>query len=343
MADYSSGGFGGGSGGRGYGQGGGYDRNRSDRDGDRGGRDSRRGTSAPRRSNRGSSNKNEQNASGATAPMLYPVEVSLKSMLEAGVHFGHQADKWNPKMLPFIFSKKSGIHILNLDVTVKQWQKAREFIVHTMAHGGNLLMVGTKQQARDIVSREAARGGVFWVSNRWLGGTLSNFKTIKHSIDRMKKLETLLADAQVENSAIKLTKKEKLDIARELGKLEASLGGIRSMKSPPQVLFVVDIIKEAIAVSEARRLHIPVVALVDSNCDPTKIDFPVASNDDSAKTINLFVCAVADAAKEGRALYEARRPQDSAGQAASEGGSGEQPTTKKGKANRAPVEAAPAV
>ena len=240
----------------------------------------------------------------------YPVDVSIKNMLEAGAHFGHQTSRWNPKMLPSIYCAKNGIHILNLDVTLAQWTRARKFIVETVGRGGTVLFVGTKIQAREIVQHEATRGTAFYVTTRWLGGTLSNFQTIKNSIDRMRKLEELLAQAEVEGTKIKLNKKEKLEITREVGKLEQSLGGIRQMKRTPDVIFVIDVIKEAIAVEEARRLRIPVVAMVDTNVNPDKIEFPIPSNDDAARAIRLFTAAVADAVIEGKAVFNARPPRE---------------------------------
>jgi small subunit ribosomal protein S2 len=248
------------------------------------------------------------NAKGESLPsdMSYPVEVSIRSLLEVGAHFGHQTQKWNPKMLPHIYCAKNGIHILNLDGTLKLWDNARKFIVDTVSRGGTLLFVGTKLQARDIVQEEAARSGSFYVTTRWLGGTLSNFQTIKNSIERMRKLEELLAQSEVEGSKVKLTKKEKLEITREVGKLEQSLGGIRNMKRPPDIIFVIDVLKETIAVQEARRLRIPVVALTDTNADPDRIEYPIPCNDDATRAIRLFAAAVGDAVIEGRAVFNAR-------------------------------------
>jgi small subunit ribosomal protein S2 len=242
--------------------------------------------------------------------LSYPVDVSIRSMLGAGAHFGHQTDKWNPKMLPYIYTAKNGIHIINLDLSLDQFKRSRQYLVDTISQGGSVLFVGTKQQAREVVQREAERCGAFSVVTRWLGGMLSNFQTIKNSIDRMRRLEDLLEKSNQDTSQVKLSKKEKLDITREIEKLERSLGGIRNMKKPPDVVFVVDIIKEAIAVAEAHRLHIPVIALVDTNVDPESVDFPIACNDDSSRTIRLMVAAVADAVLEGKTAWEARRPKD---------------------------------
>ncbi len=241
-----------------------------------------------------------------SSEVSYPVEISIRTLLEVGAHFGHQTQKWNPKMLPHIYCAKNGIHILNLDGTLGLWEKARKFIVDTISRGGSLLYVGTKIQARDIVQEEAARSGSFYVTTRWLGGTLSNFQTIKNSIDRMRKLEELLVQSETDVTKVKITKKEKLEITREVGKLEQSLGGIRMMKRPPDALFVIDVLKETIAVQEARRLRIPVIALTDTNANPDRIEYPIPSNDDASRTIRLFSAAVGDAVIEGRAAFNAR-------------------------------------
>jgi small subunit ribosomal protein S2 len=234
--------------------------------------------------------------------------ITIKALMDAGAHYGHQTQRWNPKMLPYIFGARNGVHIINLDLTLKRWEMARKYIVDRVSLGGNVLFVGTKQQAKDIVREQATRCGAFYVASRWLGGCLSNFQTIKNSIERMRKLENLLADAAQENTKIRITKKERLDISRQVEKLEANLGGIRNMKKTPDVIFVVDIVKEAIVIAEANRLHIPVVALVDTNADPNGIAFPIPSNDDATRTIQLFLSAAADAVNEGRAIYQARFP-----------------------------------
>jgi small subunit ribosomal protein S2 len=238
------------------------------------------------------------------------IPVTIKSMLDAGAHFGHQTHRWNPRMLPFIYGERNGIHIINLDMTQKLWDRARKYVVDTVSRGGSILFVGTKLQAREIVSTEANRCGAFHVTSRWLGGTLSNFQTIKNSIDRMRKIEDLLTEAEQEGTKVRLVKKEKLTMARELEKLAANLGGIRAMKRLPDVLFVVDVVKEHIAVAEARRLHIPVIALVDTNADPGLVDFPIPANDDATRTITLFLAEMANAVIEGRAQYDARRPKE---------------------------------
>jgi len=257
-----------------------------------------------------------------------PVEISIKSMLDAGAHFGHQTARWNPKMLPYIYAARNGVHIINLDLASEKWDIARKFIVSQVSKGGNVLFVGTKIQAREIISEEAKRSGSNFVTSRWLGGTLTNFQTIRNSLERMRKLEELLAQSQDESTGVKLNKKEKLSISRNLGKLEANIGGIRTMKKLPDILFIVDINKEHIAIAEAHRLGIPVVALVDTNVDPTVVDYPVPSNDDAARSIRLFSAAVSDAILEGKKLYQQTAPKGS-----SDSGEGEEnrPQRSRGK------------
>ena len=239
-----------------------------------------------------------------------PVTVSVKTLLEAGAHYGHQSDKWNPKMLPFLYGEKNKVHIINLDQTMARWEKARKAIVDVCALGGNILFVGTKLQAREVIIQQANRCGASYVTTRWLGGTLSNFQTLKKSIERMRKMEDLLAKANEEGSTIKLTKKERLFMAKQITKLDANLGGLRNLKKPPEIVFIVDTTKESIAVAESRRLHIPVVAVVDSNANPQVITHPIPANDDATKTIALFSAAVADAVLEGRKIYETRAPRE---------------------------------
>lgn len=251
-------------------------------------------------------------ASALDAP---PVELSIRTLLDAGAHFGHQTDRWNPKMIRYIYGERNGIHIINLDLTLQAWNRARQFIFDKIAAGGSVLMVGTKIQVRDIVRKEAERCGAFSITTRWLGGTLTNFQTIKNSIDKMRKLEDLLNAAEDEKSLVRLNKKEKLNVSRQLQKLEANIGGIRGMKRAPDVLFVLDVNKEHIAVSEARRLKIPVVALVDTNVDPDLVDFPIPTNDDAARAIKLFVGALADSIAEARKVADARGPREEATEA----------------------------
>ena len=244
----------------------------------------------------------------AQAALGNPVSttVTVRSLIEVGAHFGHQTERWNPKMTKFIFGERNGVHIINLDKTVEAWGRASKYIYDTIARGGSILFVGTKVQARDIVKEEAARCGGHYVTSRWLGGTLTNFQTIRNSLSRMAKLEELLASAENPNSDVKLNKKEKLTISRQLEKLEANLGGIRSMKSAPDVIFLVDLNKEDIAIREAERLGIPVVALTDTNVDPGTVAYPIPANDDSARTLRLFLSAVADIVIEARKSFQSR-------------------------------------
>ena len=250
----------------------------------------------------------------ATVSAVYPVTVSIPSLMEAGAHFGHQSVRWNPKMLPYIFTKRNDVHILNLDETLKSWQKTRDFIVNEVARGATVMFVGTKLQAREIVREEGERCGMPYIVSRWLGGTLTNFETIKRSIDRMGRFESLLARSMEEGSEIRLKKKEKLSISRQLEKFSKSLGGIRNMRRAPDILFIIDTNREAIAVREANRLGIPVIALVDSNSDPTRINYPIPSNDDSARAIRLFAGAIADAVIEGKQLLDSRMQRQRGGQ-----------------------------
>lgn len=222
--------------------------------------------------------------------------VTMREMLEAGVHFGHQTHRWNPKMRRFIFTERNGIHIIDLSQTVKLFRDAYELVRSTASQGGRVLFVGTKRQAADIVQEEAIRCDEFFVSHRWLGGTLTNFQTIKRSIERLREMERMEEDGTL----ALLTKKEGLKIARERAKLERSLGGIKDMKQLPKVVFVVDPAREDIAVREAKRLEIPVVAIVDTNCDPDLIDYPVPGNDDAIRSIKLFTSKMADAVMEGK-------------------------------------------
>lgn len=230
-------------------------------------------------------------------------EVSMKQLLEAGVHFGHQTSRWNPKMKPYIFGARNGIYIIDLQQTVKLLQDAYGFIRDLAAGGGSLLMVGTKKQAQDAVQEEADRCSMYYVNNRWLGGTLTNFQTVKQSVERLKKLEEMLDDpAQCEG----LKKRELLELSRERQRLVHTLGGIKTMRKLPDALFIIDTIKEDIAVREANKLGIPVVAVVDTNCDPDMIDYRVPGNDDAIRAIRLFCAAMADAVIEGRSQLDER-------------------------------------
>lgn len=216
--------------------------------------------------------------------------VELKDLLEAGAHFGHQTKRWNPKMKPYIYGVRNGIHILDLSKTVPLAEVAFRFIAETVASGGDILFVGTKRQAQDIVREEAERAGMYYVNQRWLGGTLTNFKTVKASIDKLKEFQTKKADG----TFAVLSKKENLQIDREIEKLEKSLGGIKNMTRIPRALVVIDPKKERIALEEADTLGLPVIAIADTNCDPEGIDFLIPSNDDSIRAIRLFLSKMAD-------------------------------------------------
>src|SRR3972149_3072614 len=230
-------------------------------------------------------------------------EISMKQLLEAGVHFGHQTSRWNPKMKPYIFGARNGIYIIDLQQTVRMFKDAYNFVRDLVAEGGSMLFVGTKKQAQDAIREEAERCGMFYVNTRWLGGMLTNFQTIKQSIDRLKKLEEMLEDPQVSAA---LTKKELQGIRHGREKLLSSLGGSKGLRKLPDALFVVDPKKEEIAVKEANKLAIPVVAVVDTNCDPDLIDYKIPGNDDAIRAIRLFCAAIADAVLEGKGLLAER-------------------------------------
>lgn len=238
--------------------------------------------------------------------------ITMKQLLEAGVHFGHQTKRWNPKMKEYIFGARNGIYIIDLQKTVRLFKDAYKFVVDTASKGGNILFVGTKKQAQDSITDEARRAGMFFVSQRWLGGTLTNFRTIRKNIERLKKLETMREDGTFQA----LPKKEVLQLEKEMAKLEKILGGIKEMGKLPGGIFIVDPKKEQIAVHEARKLGIPIVAIVDTNCDPDEIDYIIPGNDDAIRAIRLIASKVADACLEGKQLLEASR-------SAAEGVSGE--------------------
>jgi small subunit ribosomal protein S2 len=224
------------------------------------------------------------------------MSVSMREMLEAGVHFGHQTRFWNPKMAPFIFGHRNKIHIINLEKTVTKYNEAMTFIRRMSANKGTILMVGTKRQAREIVAEEAQRAGVPYVDERWLGGMLTNFKTLKLSVKRLKDLEQLVEDGSMD----RLPKKEALVLQRELVKLQKSIGGIKNMAGLPDALFVIDVGFHKIAITEANKLGIPVVAVVDTNHSPLGVDYVIPGNDDSSRAIRLYASGVADAILEGR-------------------------------------------
>lgn len=224
------------------------------------------------------------------------MSVTMREMLEAGVHFGHQTRFWNPKMAPFIFGQRNNIHIINLEKTVVQYEEATKFVRQLAARGGNVLFVGTKRAARELVAAEAERCGMPFVDSRWLGGMMTNFKTVKTSIKRLKEMEGQLAEGRLET----MSKKEALMFERELEKLNKAIGGIKDMNTLPEALFVIDVGYHKIAVAEARTLGIPVVAVVDTNHSPEGLDIVIPGNDDSAKAIALYARGMADAVLAGR-------------------------------------------
>ncbi|MBN1614838.1 MAG: 30S ribosomal protein S2 [Deltaproteobacteria bacterium] len=228
--------------------------------------------------------------------------ISMKLLLEAGVHFGHQTNKWNPKMKPYIFGARNGIYIIDLQQTVAMFKTAYNFVVETIAAGGEVLFVGTKKQSQESIREESERCGMPYVNQRWLGGMLTNFNTIKKSIDRLNSLDRMFDD----DSIRAFPKKEVLKLQKERDKLAVVLGGIRRIKGKPNGLFVVDPKREIIAVSEAKKLKIPIVAIVDTNCDPDDIDFVIPGNDDAIRAIKLFSSRIAEAVLEGKKRFEER-------------------------------------
>lgn len=233
-------------------------------------------------------------------------QFTMKQLLEAGVHFGHQTRRWNPKMAPFIFGERNGIHIIDLQKTLRMANEAYSFMRELATAGGRVLYVGTKRQARDAVKEEALRAGQFYVNHRWLGGTLTNFATVQQSVRKMKDLQRQKEDGVFEM----LTKKEALQMQRQLEKLERSLGGIKEMNELPDCLFVIDVRKEELAVKEAQKLGIPVVAVVDSNCSPSDIDYVIPGNDDAIRAVRLFCSKIADALLEGAESWQLENSED---------------------------------
>ena len=226
--------------------------------------------------------------------------VTMKQLLESGVHFGHQTRRWNPKMKPFIFGARNGIYIIDLQKTVQLFKVAYNFVADTVASGQSVLFVGTKKQAAESIMEESTRSEMYFVNNRWLGGTLTNFETIKRSTDRLKKLERMQEDGTINL----YPKKEILSLERQMAKLRKNLGGIKLMDRVPGAMFVIDPRRERIAVHEARKLGIPVVAVVDTNCDPDEIDYIIPGNDDAIRAIRLMTSRIADACLEGRKRYD---------------------------------------
>ena len=238
--------------------------------------------------------------------------VSMKQLLEAGVHFGHQTRRWNPKMAPYIYTERNGIYIIDLQKTVKKLEEAYNFVRDTSSNGGNILFVGTKKQAQDAIKEEAARCGGYYVNARWLGGMLTNFRTMRSRIDRLAQLRKMEEDG----TFAMLPKKEVIKHQGEIAKLEKYLGGVKEMKKIPAAMFIVDPRKERNAIAEAKKLNIPVVAIVDTNCDPDEIDYVIPGNDDAIRAIRLIAATMANAAIEGRqgedAAEAAEAPADEA-------------------------------
>ncbi|HET6612771.1 MAG TPA: 30S ribosomal protein S2 [Kofleriaceae bacterium] len=241
-------------------------------------------------------NQEQAQEIGASAP------ISMRQLLEAGVHFGHNTGRWNPKMRPYIFGAKNGIHIIDLQHTVSAFRRAFQAAIDLCARGDLVLFVGTKKQAQDVMRTEAERAGQLHVTQRWLGGTLTNFKTVKGSLDHLRELEKLEEDGILFN----LSKKEQVSIRRERDKLMRSLGGIKGMSKLPGAMFVVDPNKEHIAVAEARKLEIPVIAVTDTNCDPDVVDYVIPGNDDAIRAVRLFASRIADACIIGSRLFKER-------------------------------------
>lgn len=242
------------------------------------------------------------------------LNITMKQLLEAGVHFGHQTKRWNPKMKEYIFGARNGIYIINLQKTVQLFREAHNFVVETVSKGESILFVGTKRQAQEAIEEEAKRCNMFYVTNRWLGGTLTNFQTIRKSIDRLKKIESMETDGTFDS----LQKKEILRLEKEREKLERYLGGIKEMNKLPGAVFIVDTRKEKIAVAETKKLNIPSIALVDTNCDPDDIAYVIPGNDDAIRAIRLFASRMADACLEGKERLEERIEAEAREEAAAE-------------------------
>lgn len=223
-------------------------------------------------------------------------QITMRQMLEAGLHFGHQTRRWNPKMKPYIYGPRNGIYIVNLDVTMKLFRKAYSYIADVVADGGSVLFVCTKRQGQSIIKEEAQRSGMYFINHRWLGGMMTNFQTIKNSVDRLKKIESMQEDGSIN----RFPKKEILQMEKERVKLDRNIGGIKNMRSLPDVLFIIDPNKEDIAVNEAQKLGIPVVALTDTNCNPDGVDYVIPGNDDAIRAIKLMTSTISQAILEGK-------------------------------------------
>ena len=244
------------------------------------------------------------------------VEITMKELLEAGVHFGHQTRRWNPKMKEYIFGERNGIHIIDLQKTLKLFREAARFVSELSSNGKTVLFVGTKRQAQDAVTEEANRCGMFFVNHRWLGGTLTNWATLQKSIKRLKTLKAMTEDGRM----AQLSKKEAARLDREMKHLKQNLAGVENMSALPDAMFVIDSNAEAIAVREARRMGVPVVAIVDTNCDPDQVDWVIPGNDDALRAIKLFTSKISDSVIEGRQAYE--RSQIAEQKAATDAGGG---------------------
>ena len=228
------------------------------------------------------------------------VEITMKELLEAGVHFGHQTRRWNPKMKEYIFGERNGIHIIDLQKTLKMFREASRFVGELAAQGRTVLFVGTKRQAQEAIAEEGQRCGMFYVNHRWLGGTLTNWATLQKSIKRLKLLKAMTEDGRINE----LSKKEKARLGRELKHLKQNLSGVENMTQPPDAMFVIDSHAEAIAVREARRMGVPVISIVDTNCDPDMVNWVIPGNDDALRAIKLFASKISDAVIEGRHAFE---------------------------------------
>ena len=252
--------------------------------------------------------------------MICKGTISMRDLLEAGVHFGHQTSRWNPRMAPYIYGARDGVHIINLGKTLRLFREALHFVSRTAAGGGQILFIGTKRQAQEVIAEEASRAGQPYVTHRWLGGMLTNFKTIRQSLERLDEVEKNLAEGSVE----RLSKKEIITFERERDKLMRNLGGIRDMKGLPAAIFIVDPNREQIAIREARRLGLPIVGLCDTNCDPEQVDYAIPGNDDAIRAIRLFAGAIADATITAAEL--SKKGGDGSGSGSSGGGGGNSET-----------------
>ena len=263
--------------------------------------------------------------------------IAMKDLLEAGVHFGHQTKRWNPKMKEYIFGERNGIYIINLGKTVKLFREAEEFVTNLASVGRTILFVGTKRQAKDVIAEEALRCGMFYVNERWLGGLLTNFATIQRSLGRLRDIEAMSTDGRYDT----LSKKEIAKNEKERKKLAKNLDGIRNMSRLPDAVFIVDTKKEQIAVDEARKLKIPVIGIVDTNCDPDEVDFVIPGNDDALRSIRLFASRIAESVMSGRGMKESIDA-EAAREAADQAAADEQARRLARPARRARPEAAPA-